>query len=100
MLLSVFAIYDAGISTWLPPLYFRNKGEATRWFMEAVNDSQSRLSKHPHDYTIFELGTWDDDKCKFSLLSTPVSVGLAIEYVKASYEKKAEAAEMLAVSAN
>lgn len=83
MLLSVFSIYDAGISTWMPPLFARNKGEILRWFMEASNDSQSKISKYPSDYTLFEIGTWDDDKCKFSLLSTPVSIGIALEYVKA-----------------
>ena len=83
MLNSVFSIYDAGISTWLPPLFFRNKGECLRWFIDLVNNADSKLAKHPSDYTLFELGSWDDDKCKFSLLSTPVSIGIAIEYLKA-----------------
>jgi len=82
MLMSVFAIYDSGISTWLPPLYARNKGEIMRWFSEAVNDSTSKLAKHPSDFTIFEIGTWDDGNCKFDLLKTPVSLGIAIEFVK------------------
>jgi hypothetical protein len=83
MLMSVFAIYDAGISTWMPPIFVRNKGEILRWFMDCVNDPQSKLSKYPSDYTLFEVGSWDDDKCKFDLLKTPVSIGIAIEYVKA-----------------
>jgi len=90
MLLSVFSIYDSGISTWMPPLFVRNKGEILRWFMEAVNDPQNKLSKYPSDYTLFEIGTWDDDKCKFSLLSTPVSVGIAIEYLKAKESQSQE----------
>lgn len=97
MLMSVFSIYDAGISTWMPPLFVRNKGEILRWFMESVNDPQSKLSKYPSDYTLFEIGTWDDDKCKFSLLSTPVSVGLAIEYLKAKNEPVGSAVETVGV---
>lgn len=82
MLNSVYAIYDTGISTWFPPLFFRNKGEALRWFSETVNNAESKLSKYPSDFTLFELGTWNDDNCKFTLLSTPVSIGMAIEFVK------------------
>ena len=82
MLMSVFAIYDSGISTWTPPLFVRNKGEIMRWFMDSVNDPQSRLAKYPADYTLFELGTWDDDKCSFNLLKTPDRIGTALEYVK------------------
>jgi hypothetical protein len=84
MLMSVFAIYDSAISTWMPPLFVRSKGEIMRWWVDTVNDPQSKLAKHPSDYTLFEIGSWDDDKCKFSLLSTPVSIGIAIEYVKAT----------------
>ncbi len=93
MLLSVFAIYDSGVSTWMPPLYARNKGEITRWFAEAVNDSKSKISKYPQDYTLFELGTWDDDKCKFSLHSTPISIGIAVEYVNRELVKPTDRLE-------
>jgi len=86
MMLSVFAIYDSGISTWMPPIFVRNKGEILRWFMEVSNDPQSKISKYPADYTLFEIGSWDDDKCKFDLLKTPVSIGIAIEYVKVKTE--------------
>lgn len=82
MLLSIFAIYDSGISTWLPPIYSRNKCEMMRQFVDAVNDPKSNLAKHPGDYTLFSLGTWDDDKCVFNLLKTPEKIGIAIEFVK------------------
>lgn len=82
MLFNVFAIYDTAVQTWRPPLYARSKGEILRSFVDAVNNPQTEFAKHPEDYTLFELGTWDDDKCKFDLLKTPVSIGKAIEYLK------------------
>lgn len=82
MLFSVFAIYDSGISTWMPPIFLRNKGEMLRAFVEAVNNPESKFYKHPSDYTLFEIGTWNDDKCEFSLLKTPVRLGVAIEFAK------------------
>ena len=82
MLFSICSIYDSGISTWYPPIYLRNRGEALRMFIDEVNNSQSKLSKYPGDFTLFEIGSWDDAKCKFSLLDAPVSLGVATEYVK------------------
>lgn len=82
MLLGVFAIYDSGISTWMTPLYFRNKGEALRWWQEVCNNPEAKISKHPADYTLFELGTWNDDNNEFNLFKAPVKLGLALEYVK------------------
>jgi hypothetical protein len=82
MLMSVFAIYDSGVSAWRMPIFARNKGEALRSWVDAVNNPQYDYSKYPQDFTLFELGTFDDVKCKFDLLQTPVSLGLAIEFVK------------------
>lgn len=82
MLFSVFAIYDGAIKTWLPPIFSRNTGSMLRDFADAVNNGQTNLSKHPSDYALFEIGSWDDDKCVFDLLKTPVKLGLALDYVK------------------
>lgn len=83
MLFTMFAIYDSAITTWMPPIYARNKGEMLRQFSDAVADPQSKLAKHPGDYSLFELGTFDDDKCKFDLLKSPVRLCLAMDFVKA-----------------
>lgn len=82
MLFGVFGVYDSGISTWMPPLYFRNKGEALRWWQELCNNAESKIAKHPSDYTLFEVGSWNDDSNEFSLLKAPVKLGLALEFVK------------------
>jgi hypothetical protein len=84
MLFTVFSIYDSAIKTWLPPMYARNNGEMIRNFADAVGDPQSKLAKHPGDYALYEIGTFDDDKCKFTLLNQPVRLCLALDYVKAT----------------
>ena len=68
---SVYAIYDSGVSTWLKPVYAKNNGEILRSFTEICNDSQSQFFKHPSDYTLFELGTFDDDSGVFTLHKVP-----------------------------
>jgi len=88
MLFTVFSIYDSAISTWLPPIYARNKGEMLRNFADAVADSKSQLAKHPGDYALFELGTWDDDKCFFNVLKSPVRLCMALDFVKVVSEPR------------
>lgn len=82
MLLKVYSIYDSKVEAYLPPLFFKSKGEFLRSFGEAVNDPKSTISKYPSDYTAFELGSWDDCKCIFDLYKVPVSLGLALEFIK------------------
>lgn len=86
MLFGVFAIYDSAISTWRPPVYARNKGEILRLFVDSVNNPQTDYGKHPADYTLFELGTFDDDKCFFDLFKAPVKLGTALEFVRTPSE--------------
>lgn len=81
MLLSMYSIYDTAVKAWMSPMYFRNKGDALRWFGETVNNPESRLSKHPTDFVFFELGTWDDEKCIFDI-QEPVRLGVAMEFIK------------------
>lgn len=100
MLFTVFSIYDSAISTWLPPMYARNKGEMLRNFSDGVKDRESKLSKHPGDYSLFELGTFDDDKCIFTLLKAPIRLCLAMDFVSDGHVvadlKSARAADIAA----
>lgn len=84
MIFGVFSIYDSAVSTWRPPIYARSKGEILRSFTDAANNPQTDFAKHPGDYTLFDIGTWDDDKCLFALHKTPISLGKAVEFIKAS----------------
>jgi len=82
MQLCIFAIYDSGVSSWRLPMFGRARGEILRWWTEAVNNAQSDFSKHPGDFTLFHIGNWDDEKCSFDLFKAPVSLGVAVEYIK------------------
>lgn len=82
MILGVFSIYDTAVSTWMPPMHFRNKGEALRWFQDSVNNPETKLNKHPSDFVLFELGSWDDHNCHFDVLKAPSRIGIAQEFLK------------------
>lgn len=82
MIYKVYSIYDSKTEGYLQPFYQQTKGQAVRGFTEVVNDKSSQIGKYPEDYTLFELGDFDDTNCKFSIYDTPKSVGVGIEFVK------------------
>lgn len=77
----VFAVYDSKVAAFMPCFFVRSKGEGIRSFSDAVNQENSNFKKHAGDFTLFELGGWEDESGKFDLFPTPMSVGLAIEFV-------------------
>lgn len=82
MLVKIFSLYDCKAEAYMAPQYFQAKGIAIRAFAELANDGESNVSKHAEDFTLFELGTFDDSCCAFDLYATPISIGKAIEFKK------------------
>lgn len=84
MKLEVFSVFDSSVGAYLQPMFFRSKGEAIRAFGSAVASTEHHFNKHAPDFTLFHVGTWDDERCIFSSLPTPVSIGIAVEFLPQS----------------
>jgi hypothetical protein len=80
MIMKVFTIYDSKAESYLQPFFMQSKGQAIRAFSELVNDEKHNFGKYPADFTLFELGVWDDSKALFTTYATPVSLGVAVEF--------------------
>lgn len=77
--LKVFSVFDSGVGAYMRPFYDVARGAALRSFCDIAQDTTSAIGKHPQDFTLFELGEYDDSNATFNLHKTPVSLGLAIE---------------------
>lgn len=80
--MKIYCIYDCKVESFGTPFFFRTKGDALRGFSEVSNDQKTQIGKYPADFTLFEMGDYDEVKGKFVLYSTPTSVACAIEFVK------------------
>lgn len=78
-IVKVYSVRDAKLEAFMPPFYFPTNGMALRAFMDTVGDESSALAKHPSDFTLYELGSFDDSTGVFSMLSVPNPLGLASE---------------------
>ena len=92
MLMKIYSVYDSKVEAYLPPLFYKSKGEFLRAFAEAASDVKSNIGKYPTDYDAFELGTWDDATGKFDLYATAVHLGKALEFART--ESRAQASAM------
>lgn len=62
MKLKMFAVYDSKGEVYTPPFCMKTEGQAIRSFIETVNDKTSQIGKYPEDFTLFEIGVFDDEK--------------------------------------
>lgn len=60
MTLRIFSIFDSKAEVFSAPFFMATAGEAIRAFKDLVNDSQSTVSRHPGDYRLMCLGTFDN----------------------------------------
>lgn len=81
MVQKVFSIYDEKAKMYQPPFMAHTKGQVIRTFTDIVNEKGHPINQHPSDYTLFELGTFDNLTGKYECNKTPLSLGVAIEFV-------------------
>lgn len=79
MIQKVFCIYDAKVEAFMSPFYAVARGAAIRSFIEVAGDKTHNIGKYPSDFTLFELGEYDDSNAKFTMKSSPYSLGTALE---------------------
>nr|DAV77999.1 MAG TPA: DNA binding protein [Microviridae sp.] len=60
MMIKIFSVFDKKASAFMSPFYFNNIPEALRAFDDICNDVNSRINKHPGDYALYLLGSFDD----------------------------------------
>jgi hypothetical protein len=82
MELKVFSVYDSKAGFYGNPIYLHTKGEALRTWEDAANDPQSQIGKYPADFTLFEIGEFDNVTGEVAMYESKTSLGTAIEFKK------------------
>lgn len=57
----IFSVYDKKAEYFMQPMFSRNAAQMIRDLSDVVADSSSVLSKHPHDFALYQLGFFDAD---------------------------------------
>lgn len=86
MIYKQFSVHDVKAGAYLPPFVLPRAAQASRIFMDCVNSKDHQFGNHPEDYTLFELGSWDDETAQYQLHDAPISLGNGVEYVRTEAE--------------
>ena len=79
MNLSVFCIHDVKAGAYLPPFFLPQVAMAARTFADCVNDPTHAFGKNPQDYTLYHLGSYDDNTAEI-ILQEKRSIGNGMEF--------------------
>jgi len=77
-----FSIYDSKGEAYMTPFFSQSKGTALRMFMDEVANPKSVINHHPEDYSLFHVGEFDELRGVIIPVATPLSLGVAIEFLK------------------
>jgi hypothetical protein len=69
----IMTVFDTVSNLYGAPHYAQSKGAAIRGFSDEINrpDENNSFYKHPDDFRLCFLGTYNDDDATFELLSIP-----------------------------
>ena len=62
MKLNVYTIYDSAAAVYMRPFFLQADGQAMRMFTDIATDAEHDVGKHPEDYSLARIGTYDDSK--------------------------------------
>lgn len=80
----ICAVYDSAAMVFSnPPMFVPSVGVATRAFTDEVrrDSSDNQLNRHPGDFVLFELGSYDDEDGKFLTLDKPRAIIRGVDVV-------------------
>lgn len=66
MKLQIVAIYDRKIEAHMNPFFTPTVAAGVRAFQDGLTDTQTPMHKHPEDYELHHLGTWEDNTGRFT----------------------------------
>ncbi len=66
MKFNTYSIFDTATGLYSRPFFTQSDGEAIRSFSDISCDAEHPIGKHPEDYTLLRLGTFDDTTGKLN----------------------------------
>lgn len=80
MLMKIFALYDLKSGAHGTPFFMHHVGEAVRACIDLGSDLNTTVGRHPADFALHELGTFDTDTGLLAPMQ-PVSHGAVVTFL-------------------
>lgn len=80
--MKIYCVHDVKAEAFMNPVYYRTKGEALRAFETTCKDSSSQFNKFPSDFTMYELGEFNEFNGSFNIHEKPLHMANASEFTE------------------
>lgn len=81
MRMNIYSIFDSATACYMRPFFLQSDQAAIRAFTDIACDDEHEVGRHPKDYTLVRIGTYEDTKGKI--------VGESIEGLATALEVRA-----------
>lgn len=92
MKLLAYTIYDEKAETFGHPFFVSIQGIAERHLSDWAQNPDSMIGRHPEDFTLYQIGTWNDSEAKLESLGTPKFIAKATEYTNGAKPQEVKTA--------
>lgn len=82
MKIQLYAVHDSKAHAYMSPILSHNNEMAIRSFSNSVNDPNSEFHKNPLDYSLFHIGTYDDETSLITSKAPPEMLTTADQTIK------------------
>lgn len=79
MITVMYAIYDEKSKVYNKPFSMINEAVAIRAVKDLTLDKNTEVGRHPYDFSLWELGTYDDETANFVPYETKKLICMAHE---------------------
>lgn len=79
--MKIFTVYDSKAEAYLTPFFVPTTALAIRSFQSAANTADHDFNRYSADYTLFEIGSYDDHLGVVTPLDAHVNLGTALTYI-------------------
>lgn len=86
MEIKIYSIYDNKAEAYMEPFFATTAGLAIRRFADTANNPDTMLFRHPNDFALYEIGTFNDKAGTVNCHKNAKNLGLAAEYISKTPE--------------
>lgn len=85
MIQRIFTIFDEKANAYLPPFFLPTSGMAVRTFTTCLRSPDHQFGLHPEDYTLFDLGAFDDNTAQIDLSAGTKMIGNGVMFLEPTH---------------
>ena len=76
----IFTIFDSKANSYLQPFFLDTNEVAIRAIVDCLEDQNHNFARHPSDYTLFNIGSFDNQTAKITH-SPRTTLGCLVEFI-------------------